>query len=175
MKRPLAIAVFIGIALFAFLIAPIIAFNTTRANITARNLGGIHAVSSRSVRAPKDAGTKSSIHTAAPAGADKTALCLQTAVNARESALLKALGKSHSSALLAYATRKAAFDKAWPTPNTDVRRKAVMTAWIAFNAEKQAAQEAWRNDIVDAWVAFVEAAQICGVPDADDKGILMDR
>lgn len=179
MKRPFAVTAFIGIALFAFLVAPAASLLRTSANVSAGITSSTGSAASRSLSNSK---SQRSVSTAIarPAGSSKSSssksrTCIQTAVRTREEMLIKALGESQQSALLSYATRERAFDDAWSIADAEQRRKAVMAAWVVYYEEKQRILVAWEESIIAAWAEFIDAATLCGFPDADDKGILMDR
>ncbi len=174
MKHPFAITVFVGVALFAFLIAPIIAPRITGANINAGNSSSVRAAPS-STSAVVLTSASSSKRSKSTGSSSTSSTCMQTAVAVREDAVIRGNAHLFGAILSSGMDRRIAFDSAWFITDAEKRRAAVMAAWVAFHTKKEQAEMIWENDIDAAWQNFQAAAETCGFPDADADGILLDR
>ncbi len=88
-------------------------------------------------------------------------VCVQTAVDARESSLITAWGTYNTAMTVAYTARKTALHDAWGKTDAKERRAAVKAAWDAFAKVKKVAVRGWNDTRKGVWKTFRTAAKAC--------------
>ena len=96
--------------------------------------------------------------------------CVQTAVDARESAIDTAWGTFTKSMTSAYAARKSALHYAWSLTDAKARKDAIRGAWKAFKKATKAARKQWMSDRKAAWEVFKTAKKSCNTKEPGDEG-----
>lgn len=102
-------------------------------------------------------------------------VCVKTALDIREDALMAGWSTFNTSVSSAYAARKTALDAAWVMTDAAARSAAIKAAWTAFKTAKQGAQKKWQAARKAAWSAFRTAAKACKAPEVDAGGESMDQ
>ncbi len=88
-------------------------------------------------------------------------VCVQTAVDARETSLIAAWGTYNTAMTAAYTARKTALHDAWGKTDVKERRAAVKAAWDAFSKAKKVAVKGWNDTRKGVWKTFRTAAKAC--------------
>ncbi len=91
-------------------------------------------------------------------------MCVQTAVDARETAVAEAFSQFVPVLVSALSARKAALHQAWGTSDADARRAARKLAWENYYTESKKAHATLREARVAIWNIFREESKKCGVP-----------
>ena len=89
--------------------------------------------------------------------------CIQSAVDARETAIGTAFDTMQSVVKAALATRKSSLHDAWGLTDRTARRAAIKTAWAKWSTDNKAAQAALKASRKTAWSTFQSAAKACKV------------
>lgn len=97
-----------------------------------------------------------------------TMSCIQTAVDAREQAVLSALGTYTSSVVSAFQTKKTALYAAWALSDAAQRKAAIKNAWTVFAQSKKSARETYKSARQTAWSTFKKTAKTCNEPMSDE-------
>lgn len=97
-----------------------------------------------------------------------TAACVQTAVDAREQAVLSAVTAYTSSLVSAFQQKKTALHNAWSITDTVQRKASVKSAWAAFTQSKKSAKKTYKDARQTAWSTFKKAAKLCNESMSDE-------
>lgn len=89
--------------------------------------------------------------------------CMETAVDARETAIGTAFDTMQSAVKAGLATRKSSLHDAWGLTDRTARRAAIKTAWAKWSTDNKAAQAALKTNRKVAWNNFQTAAKACRV------------
>lgn len=95
------------------------------------------------------------------AAATLDAACVQTAVKAREDALIAGFSAFSSSVLNAYNARASALATAWGKTEKTERQAGIKAAWTAFQSSAKTARQTWMTARKTAWKTFRTAAKKC--------------
>lgn len=93
--------------------------------------------------------------------------CMQTAVDKRDGALVKAFDAYHTSILTALKNRQSALKTAWGISSTADRQLAIRKAWNEYRTERHTARKTFTTAKNNAWQTFMSERQTC-------KGSLID-
>jgi hypothetical protein len=96
-------------------------------------------------------------------------VCMQTAVEKRETAIIAAHDAFSVAIKNALVARKSALVAAWGNTDKVTRDAARKTAWSSFKTSAQAAHNAMREARKAVWSTFNTDAKICGVRDHGEK------
>ena len=96
--------------------------------------------------------------------------CMQTAVDARETAIDTAVSAYTTAINAALAARKTALHNAWGLSDTAARREAIKAAWKAYREARKTAGKALNMARNDAWKKFKTDAKACGGSGKDEDG-----
>lgn len=96
-------------------------------------------------------------------------VCMQTAVEKRETAIIAAHDAFSVAMKNALVARKQALVAAWGNTDKDARKQARKTAWSSFKTSSQAAHNAMREARKAVWSTFEADAKVCGVRDHGEK------
>lgn len=97
--------------------------------------------------------------------------CIQTALDARETALGTAFDTMQSAVKTALATRKSSLHDAWGQADRTARRAALKTAWVKWSLDSKAAQTAIKTSRKTIWDTFQTAARACKVSTSPEEGL----
>lgn len=85
--------------------------------------------------------------------------CMQTAIDTREEAVIKAFDKFNDSMSEALSDRKDALHDAWGISDKADRNQAVRTAWTDWKKAKKEVHTELRADRKTAWINFNKTAK----------------
>ena len=88
-------------------------------------------------------------------------LCMQTAVEKRENALIAAVDTNVAAWKASLATRRDELVAAWKLTDTKARREAVKNAWKKFRDARKTQRETLRKARKQAWDTFKTDARAC--------------
>lgn len=97
-------------------------------------------------------------------------VCLKTAIDTRENAIISALDAFHVSLNAAHETRREALKSAWDKTEKQERRKALRDARKAFKLSGKSARTTLREARKDAWDQYKADAKVCGHKASSDDG-----
>lgn len=89
-------------------------------------------------------------------------VCIQAAIDKRDTAVTSAYDTLHTSIVAALNTRKEALKNAWTKTDRIERRTALKNAWAIYHTSRRSAQQAWRASRRSAWQTFRTEAKSCG-------------
>ena len=89
-------------------------------------------------------------------------VCMQGAVDKRDTAIVVAVDKLSVSWKKAVETRKGVLVSAWKIEDTKARREALRAAWNAYNKEHKVARDMFKTDRRLAWKQFETDRKLCG-------------
>ena len=85
--------------------------------------------------------------------------CIQTAVDTREAAILKAFKDSNTRTVDALTIRGTALHDAWGLTDQKARNTAIKNAWSTWKSAKKADNKSLSNDRKSAWTAYKTTAK----------------
>lgn len=85
--------------------------------------------------------------------------CMQTAVDTREAAILKAFKDSNTRTVDALTIRGTALHDAWGLTDQKARNTAIKNAWSTWKSAKKADNKSLANDRKSAWTTFKATAK----------------
>lgn len=85
--------------------------------------------------------------------------CMQTAVDTREAAILKAFKDSNTRTVDALTIRGTALHDAWGLTDQKARNTAIKNAWSTWKSAKKADNKSLSNDRKSAWTAYKTTAK----------------
>ncbi len=129
-----------SLAAFLFMIAP-----TAKAHISEQTLTSTATSTATSTKDRKKAKLNQT--------------CMQTAVDTREAAILKAFKDSNTRTVDALTVRGTALHDAWGLTDQKARNKAIKSAWSTWKAAKKADNKSLANDRKSAWTTFKTTAK----------------
>lgn len=97
-------------------------------------------------------------------------VCVQTAVDARETAIASAFGTFTTAENAALAARKSALHDAWNMTTAKTRNTAVKKAWSDFRTANRVAYKDLRTAHKVAWKDFATASKACHAPVVEAHG-----
>ena len=100
--------------------------------------------------------------TTTPPVRDVDLVCMQKAVEKRETAIIAAFDKFAVAKKQTLEKRKIALLDAWKIVNRQERRTALRTAWQNYRKESQTAREAFHKTRREAWAQFKNERKACG-------------
>ncbi len=100
--------------------------------------------------------------------------CMQTAVDARETALTTAFDELNSSVGSALSARKSALSSAWSISDAKERRTAIIAAMKEWKTARMAAYKEMKSDRKAAWDGFKTAAKACGETVSSEESLGKD-
>ena len=90
--------------------------------------------------------------------------CVQTAVNARETAIQTAFSTFSASMSAALSARGTALSASWGMSDSKARRESRNTAWSSYRKSAKDAAKALKTAKSTAWNTFKSASKACKVP-----------
>lgn len=90
------------------------------------------------------------------------AVCMQTAVGKRDTAIIAGVDAYASGAKAAISSRLDALKAAWGNPDIKARRVAVQGAWRVYDSAAKNARMAFKKARNDAWDQFRNDRSSCG-------------
>lgn len=97
--------------------------------------------------------------------------CVQTAVDARESAIGQAFSTFSTTESVALAARASALHDAWGQTDASARKSARDAAWSAFKTANKSAYAALRTAKQSAWSTFKTASKSCNAPVVESPAV----
>jgi len=94
--------------------------------------------------------------------------CIQTAVDAREVAVLSSLTTYTNSVVTAFQAKKNALHDAWAITDASQRKASIKTAWMTFDQSKKSARKTYQTARQVAWNNFKKASKTCNEPMSDE-------
>jgi hypothetical protein len=88
-------------------------------------------------------------------------VCMQTAVEKRDNAIIAALTARETALLAALTARRDALKAAWGISDAKARRKALRTAWDAYKAARKKAANDFSKARKAAWRQFYKDIKSC--------------
>lgn len=85
--------------------------------------------------------------------------CMQTAVGAREDALIDAFDAFNEDVSSALTARKTALNTAWGITDKAERQTAIKKAWTDWKSAKKSAHTELKNERKEAWATFKTTAK----------------
>jgi DNA repair ATPase RecN len=103
------------------------------------------------------------------------AVCMQTAIDTREDAIISSWDKFASSMKDALKVRKTALHAAWGLSDVKAQNKAVASAWKEYKKSSQEAHKALKSARKSAWDAFKKTTKTsCKVSTPKDEALSTD-
>jgi hypothetical protein len=95
--------------------------------------------------------------------------CMATAIDARDTAIVTALGAYTTALTTDFQTRSTALKAAWTLTDAKARNAALKAAWKAFNTSSKADRKTYNTARKAAWTSFSAGAKTCkGSSSSDD-------
>jgi hypothetical protein len=146
--------------------------------LVASLLGAIFVTMPQVSRASEDGSTDTTTTASSTKKVKKAkvdATCMQTAVDARESALSTAWDTYTASVKADLSTRKTALHDAWGLTDLKAQKKAITSAWKAWKKSAQDAHKELKADRKTAWDAFKSTTKTsCKVSTPKDEALGAD-
>ena len=102
-----------------------------------------------------------------------TSACMQTAIGARDTALLAAHQEAANKHFAALTTRMNALKSAWEIENKQERKSAIQSAWATYKSTMHNVKAEVKSKRTSIWSTFKQSRIACGVQ-ADGNGSLSD-
>lgn len=87
--------------------------------------------------------------------------CIQTAVDARETAVLSSLTAYTNSIVAAFQTKKSGLHDAWSIGDASQRKASIKTVWTTFAQSKKGARKTYQTARQSAWENFKKSSKTC--------------
>lgn len=97
-------------------------------------------------------------------------VCMASAVEKRDSAMITAVDTYHSAVTAALKTRKHALKSAWGISDPKARKNALTAAWITFNGTFKKADRALKSSRKTVWRQFGAERKACHGYPSDEPG-----
>ncbi len=136
-------AVILSLSAFILAIAPVAQANNSEQTLTST------ATSTATSTRPERGKKKSNINLS----------CIQTAVDTREAAALKAFTDSNTRIIAALTVRITALHNAWGLTDQKARNTALKNAWSTWKTAKKNDNKSLANDRKSAWTTFKTTAK----------------
>ncbi len=96
-----------------------------------------------------------------PQGKHFDRACMQTVIDARETALIAEWAAYTAGITSAYSARKATLHSAWDITDRKQRREAIRAAWRVFEKSMHTVRADWKKARHDAWQKFKKDRKSC--------------